>query len=167
MKLLFSLVFIFSLLQIGCLNINFIDIGDSKNKLYGILEPTDRFVLINPGTQRPVYSYIENNIHYLISFDKNNLIDYIILESDKYYIPENIKKGDTVNNCLEKRGILMVEQGVCFFVLMQSGWLGYIDHINNNIDNIKDAKIKFFYKKNMKDNYFFIEYEKYLFLEVI
>jgi hypothetical protein len=140
---------------------NDISIGDLKSNLSGTFENTNRFTLVNPGTIADLYLYTINNNQYLISFDENNKVNYIIINSDTYSIPEKLKNGTSVKSCLKKQGVLMVEQGVCFFVIMKSGWFGYIDEINSDIENIPDANIKFFYKKNERDNYFFIGFEEY------
>jgi len=149
------------LLVVSCQPTDCISIGDLKSNMSGTIENTNRYTLVNPGTIADLYAYTINNINYLVSFDKNDKVNYIIINSDTYNIPEKLKNGTSVKSCLEKQGVLMVEQGVCFFVIMKSGWFGYIDNINSDIENIADANIKFFYKKNKNDNYFFIEFEKY------
>jgi hypothetical protein len=136
-------------------------VGNLRGELTGTLEATDRYTLVNPGTIADLYLYTGKNNQYLISFDENDRINYIIIEDNIHSIPEKLKKGVSVKSCLEKQGVLMVEQGVCFFVAMKSGWLGYIDHINSDVEKIPDANIKFFYKKNANDNFLFIEFEKY------
>ncbi|MDR2185876.1 MAG: hypothetical protein LBO80_09485 [Treponema sp.] len=55
----------------------------------------------------------------------------------------------------------MVEEGVCFFVILKSGWFAYIEGINYDLNKIHNSKIKFFYKKNKDDNSFFMTYEEY------
>ncbi|MDR1838820.1 MAG: hypothetical protein LBQ93_04440 [Treponema sp.] len=112
------------------------------------------------GTIADLYLYRIKDKQYLISFDEYDKINYIIIESDQN-IPENLKRGTSVKSCLEKQGVLMVEQGVCFFVMMKSGWYGYIDNINYDIEKVPDSNIRFFYKKDTNDNYFFMEYERY------
>jgi hypothetical protein len=146
---------------ISCQITETIAVGDLRKELVGTLEDTDRFTLVNPGTIADLYLYTEKNNQYLISFDKNDRINYIIIEDDTHIIPEKIKKGASVKACLEKQGVLMVEQGVCFFVAMKSGWFGYIEGINFDVEKIPDSNIRFFYKKNKNDNFFFIEFEKY------
>jgi hypothetical protein len=136
------------------------EIGVLRSSLSGDLDFTDRYTLVNQGTRADLYLYRIKDKQYLISFDKDNKINYIIIESDEN-IPEKIKRGASVESCINKQGILMVEMGVCYFVMMKSGWYGYIDDINYDIEKVPDANIRFFYKKDTNDNYFFIEYERY------
>jgi hypothetical protein len=141
---------------------NDISIGDLKSNLSGTLENTNRFTLVNPGTIADLYLYTINNNQYLISFDENDKVNYIIINSDTYSIPEKLKNGASVKSCLKKQGVLMVEKGVCFFVIMKSGWFGYIEcGINADIEKIPNANIRFFYKKDESDNYFFIGFKEY------
>ena len=140
---------------------NDVSIGDLKSNLSGTFENTNRFTLVNPGTIADLYLYTINNNQYLISFDKYDKVNYIIINSDTYSIPEKLKNGASVKSCLEKQGVLMVEKGVCFFVIMKSGWFGYIDWINADIEKIQNANIKFFYKKDERDNFFFIGINEY------
>ena len=148
-------------LFLSCQITETIAVGNLRKELIGTLEDTDRYTLVNHGTIADLYLYTVKNNQYLISFDENDRINYMIIEDDMHSIPEKLKKGVSVKSCLEKQGILMVEQGVCFFVAMKSGWFGYIDHINSDVEKIPDANIMFFYKKDEKDNFFFIEFEKY------
>ena len=148
-------------LFISCQITETVAVGNLRKELVGTLEVTDRYTLVNPGNTANLYLYTVRNNQYLISFDEDDRINYIIIENDMHGIPEKLKRNASVKSCLEKQGILMVEQGVCFFVAMKSGWFGYIENINSDIEKIPDANIKFFYKKNERDNFFFVEFERY------
>jgi hypothetical protein len=138
-----------------------IQIGDSKSRLSD-LEETNRFTLVNPGTSSKLYLLREKNINYLLSFDINDKINYLIIDEKTFSTPENLKKCDTVSLCIEKGGILMVEEGVCFFIILPSGWFAYIEEINADVNKIANLKIKFFYKKEISDDCFFVNFEDYI-----
>jgi hypothetical protein len=144
----------------SCLTNDVIQIGDLKNDI-GYLEETNRFALINPGTATRLYSHDKDNIRYLLSFDENEKVNYIIIDDKIFSTPEHLKKDDKVSLCIEKGGVLMVEEGVCYFILLSSGWFAYIDDINADVNNIYNLEIKFFYKKRLNDNYFFMKFEEY------
>ena len=145
----------------SCSMKNEIQIGEDKSKLKGELSKSSRFALINPGTISDLFYYKRDGINYLLSFNKNNKINYFIVESEDYITPENLQKNDSVKLCLERQGILMVEEGVCFFIILKSGWFAYIEGINFDINKIYDSRVKFFYKKESTDNAFFTTYEEY------
>jgi hypothetical protein len=138
-----------------------IQIGVPKNRLNNAIIATNRFALINPGTISDLYSYKNDDRQYLLSFDKNERINYMIVNEDDFITSDFLKKGDALEMCLEKHGVLMVEEGVCFFVLLKSGWFAYIEGINYDLNRIHNSKIKFFYKKSLDDNSFFMTYKEY------
>jgi hypothetical protein len=159
MKFIFFLGIFFQFFIVCCAHE--IQIGDSKSRLCNTIAKTNRFALINPGTLSDLYYYKEGNMKYLLSFDKNDQINYIIVNNDNFMTSDFLKRGDTIEMCLERQGVLMVEEGVCFFVILKSGWFAYIEGINYDLNKMDDTKIKFFYKKDKNDNSFFMPYEEY------
>jgi len=140
-------------------------IGMHKRDIIHALIQTNRVALINAGTIGNLFQYISDNRHYLLFFDENDTIQYFIVDDIAFSTEENIKVGDTVMHCLQKKGKLMIERGVCFFVQLESGWRAYINDINFDDDYIalSHSPIQFFYKISnaYSDTLSTLSYEEY------
>ena len=140
-----------------------VEIGMSKKKFENKIVLSNRFALVNPGTSSILFLYKDKDIDYLLSFDKQNKINYFIIEDINFVTSDGFKKGDKFEKIINNGGEIMVEDGVCFFAILKSGWYAYLEDINfdiyskerGSINNLKNSDLKFFYKKRSDDKHFF------------
>lgn len=134
----------------------------AKEDLKDELFPAKREALINPGTMSILYQYNDNGINCMVSFDKNNKIDYFLVDDSNFTTRDGLKIGDSMDKVKSLGGEILFEEGVCLFASLKSGWYAYLEFINFDFDMMEKTNIKFFYKKDPNDNFFFMTPDEYI-----
>lgn len=158
-KQIYCICIFFMIFFVSCTSMNNIILGEKctnslSRKIYDKANCT---VLLNSATILPLYKYSR-----YISFGLENGIIKFIMNNNPEKCISGLKIGSRIDKFLQKGNLLMVEIGVCYFVMLDDNWYGCVGDINTEFENEQDLKILYFYKKELNNAVgFILNYQEY------
>ena len=149
----------FIILFVSCVSTNIVTLGEKYTNPLSrkIHDGANCTVLLDSATILPLYKHSK-----YINFGLENGVIKFIMNNNPGKCISGLKIGNKIDKFLQKGNSLMVEIGVCYFVILDDNWYGFVGDINKEFENEQDLQILYFYRKELNNvPGFIMNYQEY------